>query len=159
MKFDVKRISSFRTVLAKRLFPVLWCCVTGMGAVIAFGEGALESRPALVFGPAAMGVFGLLLWWLLASDLADEVLDCGDHLLVRRGGAQDRVFFSNIMDVETPSNVSPSRITLHLLTPTKLGARVAFSPVAGKSLNPFVENPLAEELVLRARVARSQHAG
>ena len=159
MKFDVKRISSLRTVIAKRIFPVLWSSVTVMGALIAFGEGALESRPALVFGPVVMGVCGLLLWWLLASDLADEVLDCGDHLLVRRGGIQDRVFFSDIADVETSSSVSPSRIILCLVMPTKVGTRVAFTPAAANSLNPFVKNRLAEELAHRAREARSRHAG
>jgi hypothetical protein len=92
----------------------------------------------------------------LVWDLADEVYDCGDFLLVRKRDEEDRVPLSNVMNVNASTYVNPPRITLRLVTPGRFGNEIAFSPIAGFRLNPFAKNKIAEDLIVRVDRARSK---
>jgi len=120
--------------------------------------GAIEKDPVFVFGPAIMAVFGYLLMKKLVWDLVDEVYDCGDFLLVRNRGNEERVQLSNIMNVSASILVNPPRITLRLANPGKFGSEVAFSPVIGFTLNPFAKSVVAEDLIMRVDRARSKRS-
>lgn len=151
----MKRISAGTTVISKKIFPVLWACVfvgVFVGGVL---EGKQASNLSIFLPPVLALLFGLALWWGLASDLADEVFDCGDYLLIRRGRSQDRIYLANIMNVDSSFNVNPPRLTLHLVRPCQFGRTVSFSPIGG-SLNPFAKNPLVGELIQRAYEARTR---
>jgi hypothetical protein len=152
----MKRISSFWTALLKRVFPLVFFAVLAIVAAQAVAEGKLSTDPAFFLGSALAAGFVYLLWRVLVSDLADEVLDFGDHLLVRRGALKERVYLSNIVKVDTSFNTNPERMTLHLVEAGRLGRLITFSPAPGKSLNPLARNPLAEELMSRAQKARSK---
>ena len=155
----MKRLSSFKTVVSKRIFPVLWFGIFALVSIGAVVDGKLSTQPLFFVGPVLAVAIGYLFWRTLASDLADDVLDFGDHLVVKRGSTKDRIDLSNIMKVDASSNTSPERMTLHLVKPSRFGAFVSFNPVAGKHLNPFTKNSLAEDLMLRAQDARSKNAG
>jgi len=83
---------------------------------------------------------------------------CGDFLLVKNRGEEDRVTLSNVMNVSASTNMNPPQITLRLVKPGKFGTEIAFSPTAGFALNPFAKNQVAEDLIVRVDRARSKRA-
>lgn len=106
----------------------------------------------LVLEACGVIAFFWLLDMVFSSDLADEVQDCGDHLLVSRGEVTERIPLTNLRSVEVDSDGEV--MTLHFAKSTAFGRKVAFSPVASLRLNPFREHPLVEELMNRAHAAR-----
>jgi hypothetical protein len=90
----------------------------------------------------------------LVWDLVDEVYDCGDFLLVRNAGKEDRVALSNIMNLSAATMTNPPRVTLRLSTAGKFGNEIVFSPIKPISLNPFARNRIFEDLIVRVDQAR-----
>jgi hypothetical protein len=150
------RISSRRIVFYKWVFPAAWFGVLALALISMLASRAFEKSPLLLVIPCVVAAFGYLFMKKLAWDLADEVYDCGDHLLIRARGEEQQVPLSNIMNVSASTLVNPSRITLRLLQPGRLGAEIAFSPVAPFSLNPFAKNAVAEDLMARVDAARTE---
>ncbi len=152
----MRRISAGTTIFSKRVFPLLWVGVLSAVAIGGEVEGKSSDNPWFFVGLIAMLAFGLLLWWLLASDLADDVIDMGEYLVVRRGTLEDKIYFKNIVNIDISTNVNPQRMTIRLAQPSRFGRLVSFSPKSAPSINPFAANPLVEELVTRAHQARAQ---
>jgi len=119
-------------------------------------SGAIENDPFFLLGPVLMIVFGAVMLKRFVFDLADEVTDHGAFLSIRRGSIEDKIYFENIMNVSATQFVNPPRITLRLVSPSKLGKEVAFSPKTGFSLNPFARSKVADNLIERAHAARSR---
>jgi hypothetical protein len=147
-------ISSKYQSFMKKAFPILWFGLLAvvMGAMLL--NGVYKTVPAAVVMPLVMAVVGYIVIKALVSDLADEVYDCGDFLLIKNRGVEDRILLSNIMNVSVSTMVNPPRITLRLVKPGKFGPELAFSPVRQFKLNPFARNPIAEDLITRAYRAR-----
>jgi hypothetical protein len=88
--------------------------------------------------------------------LADEVFDCGDHLIVRRGKTEESVPFSNISAVGVSTNAM-SGISMRLLSPMGLGETIEFLPAYVPKSKPWSveeKNRVAAELGARADRAR-----
>ncbi|HET8578915.1 MAG TPA: hypothetical protein VFO18_17595 [Methylomirabilota bacterium] len=155
----MKKISSSSAFFYKKIFPALWFGGLAFFVVAIALSGALEKDPmvlgALVI-PLVMAVFGFLIMKKLAWDLVDEVYDCGDFLLIKNRGEEDRVALSSIMNVSASTLMNPPRITLRLVYSGKFGNEIAFSPVRGWTLNPFAKNQVAEDLIVRVDQARSK---
>jgi hypothetical protein len=117
--------------------------------------GAVAQDASFLAVPIVMAVGGFYLMRKLVWDLADEVYDCGDSLLIRNGGEEDLVPLSSIMNVSVSTYVNPPRITLRLVRSGKFGDEIAFSPVKPFTLNPFAKNEVAEDLILRVHQARA----
>lgn len=151
----MKKISSGSTFMIKKVFPVFW-----FGFIVVFLLTSLTARmPApeeLIFFlvPCLMGIFGFFLFRKLLWDLADEVHDHGDYLVVRRGSETETIRIDNIMNVSASTNINPPRITLRLATPGRFGNEISFSPIKPFSLNMFAKNPIAEDLIVRVDAAR-----
>lgn len=139
----------------KKAFPAFWFGLLVFFCFIGVSTGAYKKDFMFLVVPAFMAVFGYFIMKKLVWDLADEVYDCGDHLLVRKGNDEERVPLSNIMNVSASVLVNPPRISLRLATPGKFGDEVSFSPVRPFTLNPFARNPVAEDLIVRVDKARS----
>ena len=90
----------------------------------------------------------------LVFDLADQVYDAGQFLLVKKKGIEQRVALSNIKNVNASIMTNPPRITLSLVTPGELGPEISFCPVRPFTLNPFRKNEIAENLIDRVDRAR-----
>ena len=150
------KISSSLTFFNKKVFPALWFGFLAFFVVKATLTGIVEKAPMSVVIPVFMAVIGFFVMKKLVWDLADEVYDCGDFLLVRNRGEEDRVPLSNVMNVNASTYVNPPRITLRLVTPGRFGNEIAFSPIAGVRLNPFAKNKIAEDLIVRVDRARSK---
>lgn len=153
------RISSRFTQFHKRIFPTFWFGFVALFAATSFFSGAGDTDPMFYIGPAFMAVVGFAFMKKLVWDLADEVYDCGDELLVRNRGREERIRLSGIINVNVSSNMNPPRITLRLDRPGRLGGEVAFSPASdGFSLNPFARNRIGEDLIVRVDRARMKRA-
>jgi len=119
---------------------------------------ARETNGAFLLGPCLMAVFGYFFMKRFVWDLVDEVYDCGDFLLVRNRGMEENVALSNIMNVSMSIGANPPRLELRLVKPGRFGTEIAFSPTRPFSFNPFVRNPVAEDLMVRVDRARSKRA-
>ena len=154
----VTKISSSFTFVNKWLFPIVWFGFLAFFIGEAVLDGTVSTEPLFIFGPLFMAVIGFLVMRLLVWDLADAVYDCGDHLLVRKGGEEVRIDLKNVMNVSSTTMVNPPRVTLRLVKPSSLGSAISFSPKTNFSVNPFAKNPVAESLMERAYSARSKNA-
>jgi hypothetical protein len=88
----------------------------------------------------------------LVFDLADEVLDDGDSLVVRFGSEQERIPLSQIMNVSYSYMSNPARVTLTLRTPGRFGKEITFSPP--QRFVPFAKSPIVSDLIERIDAAR-----
>jgi hypothetical protein len=154
----VKVISSRQTFFIKRIFPIAWLAFLGLFSIMPLVLPASgRSPPSLipfVLMPIAMAAFGAVLFRKLVWDLADEVGDGGDFLLVRKGSVEDRIRLADVMNVSTGFSTRPPRLTLRLRSPGKFGDEIAFIPVRQFTFNPFARNPIAEDLIRRVDAAR-----
>lgn len=151
----MKRISSGSSLWYKRILPVLWFGIIGFIFMTALFAGAARQNPVVLVMPCVMLAVGYFVMKHLVWDLVDEVLDDGDALLVRKGATQERVRFSNIMNVSATLLTNPRRITLRLVTPGVLGEEISFVPATIFSFNAFRRNAIADDLALRAYRART----
>ena len=90
------------------------------------------------------------------SPLADEVYDCGDELLVKRGGREDRIRFSDVMNVNYSVATKPSVIILDLRKESSLGKQIRFCAPASTKM--FERNPLIGELITKVDDAKRKAA-
>ena len=152
----MKRISSRSLIFMKTLFPLLWFGALGSVLVSTIASRAYEQSFMVLAVPFLMVVFGFFLMRKLVWDLADEVYDKGDSLLVRFRGEEEEIPLSAIINVSVAVAMNPPRITLRLAAPGRFGREIAFSPIKPFTLNPFAPNPIAEDLILRVDQARSR---
>jgi hypothetical protein len=82
--------------------------------------------------------------------LADQVVDCEDHLKVRRGRVEVAVAWAQVSRVEVASFSGIHRITIRTHQPTKLGAQIEFLPQASLWSNLSGIKRLAANLSDRA---------
>jgi hypothetical protein len=150
------RISSKYLFISKKVFPAIWFGSLALFLVPALSSGMYRKEPIVLIVPLVMAVFGFFLMKKLVWDLADEVYDCGDSLLVKNRDVEEDIPLSNVMNVSVSMYMNPSRITLRLVTPGKFGSDVSFSPIRTFSLNPFAKNQVAEDLIVRVDQARSK---
>jgi hypothetical protein len=153
----MRRISSKTTFYFKRIFPVFWFgffALFMIAPLVAPLLGGSTSGPpiGIVLVPAGMMIFGYFLMRKLVSDLADEVWDAGNMLVIKNGHQEERVALSDIMHVSYSQFVNPPRVTLYLRIPSMFGDRVSFSPPV--SFLSLWTNPIAEDLIKRVDAAR-----
>jgi hypothetical protein len=86
--------------------------------------------------------------------LADEVMDCEDHLKVRRGRTEETIRMSNIAAADVSISSGIHRITVRLRQPTKLGVQIEFLPQASLWSNLSGVKRLAADLADRANQAK-----
>ena len=154
----MRRLSSRGIFIGKVIFPLFWFGFLGVFLVIVITQGAYHKSPVFLIQPLLMAGIGYVLMRKLIWNLADEVLDGGDFLLVRKGRITERVPLANIINVSASIMTNPPHITLRLAQPGSLGSEITFTPQSAfLRLNPFARNPIAEELIVRVDAARRGH--
>jgi hypothetical protein len=158
----MRRISSQWTFFYKFVFPVIW-----FGFIIVFlivavfvptRSGQSPVIPALIV-PVIMLAVGYGLMKKLIFDLADEVWDDGDALVVKKSGQEQRITLSDIKNVNYSVMTSPPRVVLSLRRPTVFGDQVAFcAPIRFIPFIPFATSPIIDDLIERIDVARRKQA-
>jgi hypothetical protein len=151
----MKRISTPYTFSFK-IFPFLYFGFIGIFvALVMMGDG-WRRQPEFLAIPGMMAIGGYWFMKLALGDLVDEVFDCGDFLLIRKGGEKERVSLSDIINVNFAVNQRPARITLTLARPGKFGSLVSFALPPRIYLHPVPRSEIAEDLIVRAHNARSK---
>jgi hypothetical protein len=155
----MKRISTPYSFSFK-LLPFLFFGFVGFFLFLILINGVYKKAPMFLVVPCVMLVFGYQWWKTSVRDLADEVDDCGDYLLVKKRGEEDTVLLSNIINVNfsTARDGANGRITLTLASPGKFGTEVTFAPPPHIYLSFPRRNEVAEDLLARAYKARSTNA-
>ena len=102
--------------------------------------------------PVLITIFGFLIMKKLVFDLADEVIDVGDALLIRNGSKQEQVPLSDIINVSSSPFANPPPVTLSLRNPGAFGSKVSFcAPIR---FMPFAASPIIDDLIERIDAAR-----
>jgi hypothetical protein len=150
----MQRISSRATFWNKRIFPLIWF---GMLAFFVFlvlrdmrRTGGVLVAPFIVL--AGMAAFSYFLLKKMVFDLADEVFDAGDSLIVRFGSEQERILLSQIINVSYSYVTNPARVTLSLRTAGRFGMEITFMPP--QRYIPFAKSPIVADLIERIDAAR-----
>jgi uncharacterized OsmC-like protein len=147
------QVLSFKsTALFKRGIWLSGAALLAFVAAPAVQHGSLRQNPGPVFFvlAALCACFAYFLRKTQIHRLVDEVLDCIDHLKVRRGRTEEIVYFSNIADARVATGGGIHRITIHLRQPTGLGAKIEFLPQASLWSNPAGVKRVAANLTERA---------
>jgi hypothetical protein len=137
------------TFFFKWVLPIIW--LFGV-LLLSFAPGVLSEsgmEPSII--PLLIGAVLIIIfvYWFLVLKLADEVLDAGNALVVRKGGQEERIALSDIKDIKYSPYYNPPRVRLSLRRHTVFGDRVAFcAPVSGV---PFWESPIIHDLIARVR--------
>jgi hypothetical protein len=152
----VKRISSRATFFIKFVTPLLAIAFLVWFWIDSLRSGPLEDAWVfLLFPLVIMLVWGFAylrhLW-----PLADEVLDGGDNLLVRRRGVEQRVRFEDIINVSVERQQSGRRMVLRLARSGPFGDRIVFLPAMDFSFRFTLDptNPMEEDLIRRVDAGR-----
>lgn len=150
----MRAISFKHTALFKRgiwLSAIALILFVGAPAVLNgdLWRNPLPSAIAIGILCAALSYF---FWNTQMHRLADEVLDCGDRLKVRRGRIEETIPLSQVAVAEVSSSGGFHRITLRLKERSKaFGERLEFLPQASLWSNLAALKGLAEELSERAQ--------
>jgi hypothetical protein len=154
----MRLLSSRWTFFYKRVFPLIWFGFLAFCALFAVFIERAHGRfdPLVLLGPAVMMGIGYVIMRGFVFDLADEVVDAGNALVVRKSGDEVRIPLADIINVDCATFTNPPRITLTLRTPCRFGRKIVFSPPPKRfiSFNPFAPNPIGEELIDRVDRAR-----
>jgi hypothetical protein len=155
----MRRISSQWTFFYKFIFPIVW-----VGFIIVFLAVAIFAPtrsgqgppiPVLIV-PIIMLVIGFTLMKKFIFDLADEVWDDGNTLVVKKSGQEERIALRDIKNVNYSTMSSPPRVVLLLRRPSVFGDQVAFcAPIR---FVPFATSPLIDDLINRIDAARQKQA-
>lgn len=156
----MQALSFKKTALFKR---GVWLSAAAVIACVAgplLLNGSLRENPL----PNLLGVgvltlfFAFVLYRARFHSLADEVIDRGDALEIRRGRTEFIVYFSNIVKADVATRGGIHRITLSLREPTRLGRQIEFLPQASLWSNPAGIRRVAMSLTERAAPFKGEGA-
>ena len=145
----MKRVSKI-SIITKWVFPIFL-----FGLLTLVTLGALASGEAKMIA-IVMPVFMMLIAFFLIRkpvwDLADEVWDAEDHLLIKKGDKEQKVYLTDIVNVNYTALSTPPRVTIMCRTPGPFGTEVAFT--APTTFNPFTTHPYVKGLIQRVDALR-----
>jgi hypothetical protein len=151
----VQVISFKNTALFKRgIWLSAAALIVFVGAPAAL-DGNLWRNPLPNAIPIGLLCAALLyfFWKTQMHRLADEVLDCGDRLEVRRGRIAGTIPLSQVAAVEVSSSGGFHRLTIQLRTASQFGPRIEFLPQASLWSNLGAIKQLALGLSQRAKLS------
>lgn len=152
-------ISAARTWYYKKVLPLIMIGAMSAGTIVIILSTKQPHGPPLLLAivPIAMMVFFYVLMKFLIFDLADEVQDYGDYLLVRIRDKEEKVYLSNITNVSYAQLQNPPRVTLSLREPCPLGNQIAFIPLlpfSGFITSLHFKNAVVDDLIKRIDATR-----
>ncbi|HUX73027.1 MAG TPA: hypothetical protein VMV25_03935 [Steroidobacteraceae bacterium] len=156
------QVISFKdTAMLKRGF---WLSAVALIAYLAAPSvlnGNFWRRPLINLIPLCIlsAFWAYFLWKTPVHRLAEQVMDCGDHLKVRKGRTEEVIPFAGILMAEVSTHLRMHRITVRLCKPTKFGDQIDFLPQASLWGNLAAIRHLALNLTARANRARGGPVG
>jgi hypothetical protein len=154
----MKRISSEMTLIHKgsAILCIGLFALSGVGPVIDVVSGANESPILTLLGICLIWLTTYLLLRAFVFDVADEVWDDGEYLVVTWGRVSERIAMSDIAEVSEPLFFRPRRVTLRFEKRGNFGREITFVPAGDFTLSPFRRSAAGEDLRKRVATARSQ---
>jgi hypothetical protein len=150
------RVISFKhTVLYKRGFWLSAAALVAAVAAPSVVDRSIFDQPLVHAIPICL-LSGFGIYFLQTGrffSIADEVVDCGDYLQVRRAHTEVKILLASVSAAEVSTTYRVHRITLHLREQTKLGTCIEFWPQANHWGNLFAVQQVAIDLADRARRA------
>ncbi len=140
----------------KKVFPVVWFCFLIFFVIVSLAGMTAKSEiiwPVLIM-PFFMAILGYVVMKKLVFDLADEVWDTGDGLLIKNKNQEELIPLTNIINIGYSIFVNPPRVTLTLRQPCRFGKEVSFSPPV--RFVPFSKSPIIDDLIERIDAKRQQ---
>jgi hypothetical protein len=156
MRGAMQVISFKNTALLKR---GIWLSAAALLVFVA-GPAAIDGRlwqnpgPSLISIAALFALLAMFFWRTQIHCVADEVLDCHDHLQVRRGRAEGAIAFADVSSAEVSSEGGLRRIRLKLRVHKRWGRKIEFLPQASLWSNPAAIERVAAALTERANQAQ-----
>ena len=138
------------TFYFKKVFPSVWFGFLGFFLLVGASSG--HAPPFFFIVPVVMAIFGYTFFKKMLWNLADEVVDAGDHLIFRKGDKEQRVRLEDIINISYMHMSSPEIVTLHVRSPGPLGTELAFNLPA--RLRLFSKSPMVAKLIERVDRAR-----
>ena len=127
-----------QTVFHKRIMPILWFGAAVALAAASFLTSAASPGPPFLLISLIMAVNGVFMIKNDVIGLADDVLDEGDAVRVRRGLQEERIALSDIARVRYLPLLRGARVTLFLRRPGIFGDRIRFLPADVGSMLEWV---------------------
>lgn len=126
-----KRISSPGIFFRKRVVPLMMLAFVASAFAVSMKAEMPPGQSRWTFFVIAgvMALMAFVLWKLLLSDLADEVHDLGEALLVKNKGIEATIPLRNIAKVTVSHFSNPVRVTVRLSVPCELGDKIVFEPL------------------------------
>jgi hypothetical protein len=115
-------ISARGMALQKRLFPL--AAVLALAATVVAIRYTWPANTVLLAGAIVVSLVGDILTGVRLFGQADEVIDVGDYLLVRKNDREVRIPLRDLIKV----SATFWGVTLHLAQPVEFGSTIAFSP-------------------------------
>ena len=136
------------TPAAKALSCVPFLLAGVMFAVQIYNRrlGILEALAGVALLAAYAWVIRRFVWRMI-----DEVTDCGDYLLVKRGTVEDKILLSDVEDVIDRPYRRPPKMIVKLRAKSEFGWNVAFAKVTGSDADGLKD--IAADLRHRVRLA------
>jgi hypothetical protein len=147
---SMPQLSTGRMYLAKWLLPILTFVGVSVWTIARKMPHTAMDIVSHAFALCVLASFMVYFFRRDIWDLADEVLDGGDFLLVRRGNKHDRILLANVLGVDVTHQLNSTRIVLRLRTPGIFGDKLGFLPKVTHRWGG--RNDIADDLA--ARVAR-----
>ncbi len=156
----MEQLSSPSTAWTKRLWGLGPVAISAFAVAPSVMDGTF--RRSLGSSLVALALLVCVWAFFIAKarifNLADEVLDGGDHLQIRRLWVKGTVPLASVLGVEASTFSGIERVILRLAAPSALGARVEFVPKRAPGPRAAGTHPVADDLAARAQRARSTNA-
>lgn len=128
----------------KKIFPIIFSLIsTTILTPLAVSKFSFLLIPIFIL--AGIAFFTYFLAKSIQGVYVDEVYDCGDHLLVKNNGQQEKIFFSDISSIYA-TIMKPAGITLTLKQSSKFGAEIKFLPNTGLFSFSKIEKSIKERM-------------
>jgi hypothetical protein len=143
----MSQLSAGHMYLAKWLLPILMFFGVAVWTIATNVPHTEMDFISHGFALCILGFFFIYFLKLDIWDLADQVFDGGDFLLVRRGKKQERLLLTDIVSVDVTRQLNVTKIMLRLRTPSLFGEKLAFYPKVSHRLGG--KNDIADDLTAR----------
>ncbi|HTE40679.1 MAG TPA: hypothetical protein VK629_07610 [Steroidobacteraceae bacterium] len=150
------KISADHMEFNKAFAPVSFLGLSAILAVVVSTKTPLtQGQWILMLLPILVAGVGMFITKQFVWQLMDEMYDCGDHLLAKRGSEQRVIPLAHILSVSK----SKGRYIELLLTSTgTFGRQVTFAArrtSADRVIHPFGRSPIYKDLVDRVAAAKA----
>ncbi len=138
----------------KRGIPVLWLITSIATFSILFftlGEGS-EDRLIVYLAMGSSAIFAGCIYKFFIADLADEVIDHGDHLIFRKGQLKQTVELRDIINIRRAYSSKNDKVILTVQSNGPIGNKLTF--LAEYRVVRFTEHPIVIELRQRVEAAQ-----